>query len=96
MPSQDCAMTDEDRERRAQHMGRLAELVARTRYDPDKLAAVKRSISGKTRCPACDELNRANQKSCIKCGAYLYPEMRDEDEEKEITQGTNKTVPRAP
>jgi rRNA maturation endonuclease Nob1 len=48
--------------------------------DPDKLAAVRRVISGMTRCPECDALNRADTKFCVKCGAKLYPELDYERE----------------
>lgn len=51
------------------------------RLDPEKLAAVRRSISGMTRCPRCDALNRADQSRCDKCGAKLYPEVPDNEEE---------------
>jgi len=84
-------MTDQDREQRAQRMGRLAELISRSRYDPDRLAAVKRSMTGMTRCPVCDGLNRADSKFCIKCGAYLYPEMREEDEKQGKFKGREQT-----
>ncbi|HEX9909026.1 MAG TPA: hypothetical protein VGB78_11290, partial [Thermoplasmata archaeon] len=49
-------------------------LIVRRRYDPERLNAVTRSMSGKTRCPACDALNDAGQKNCDRCGAALYPE----------------------
>jgi len=58
---------------RADSMARIAELALRNRFDPERLAAVKRAISGKTRCPECDELNRADQETCDRCGARLYP-----------------------
>ena len=51
------------------------------RLDPERLAAVRRSISGKTRCPECDALNSADQPRCDKCGAKLYPEVPDNEEE---------------
>ena len=73
-----------------QDLGRLASVVVRNRYDPERLAALKRSLTGTTRCPVCDSLNPAEHKFCEKCGAYLYPEMRHEDEEKELTQGRNQ------
>lgn len=49
------------------------------RLDPEKIAAVRRAISGMTRCPQCDGLNRADQRYCIKCGAKLYPDVEDEE-----------------
>ena len=52
------------------------------RLDPDRLKAVRRAITGSTRCPQCDALNRADQPRCEKCGAKLYPEVPDNDEEK--------------
>lgn len=70
-----------DRKRRDDKMGRIAELVARTRYDPERLAAVKRAMSGKTRCPECDETNPADQERCERCGARLYPELRKKKRE---------------
>jgi len=51
--------------------------------DPEKLAAMRRIMSGMTRCPECDALNPANQKRCDKCGAKLYPEVKDEEPAKE-------------
>lgn len=39
-------------------------------------------MTGRTRCPQCDALNRADQPRCEKCGAKLYPEVPDNDEEK--------------
>jgi len=64
-------------------MARMAELAMRNRFDPERLAAVKRSISGKTRCPECDELNRADQETCNRCGARLYPgDRKEEDKQK--------------
>jgi ribosomal protein L40E len=47
--------------------------------DPEKLAAIRRIVSGMTRCPECDALNPANQKRCDKCGAKLYPEVKDDE-----------------
>lgn len=52
------------------------------RLDPDKIAAVRRAISGKTRCPECDEVNPADQPRCQKCNAKLYPEVPDNEEER--------------
>jgi ribosomal protein L40E len=49
--------------------------------DPEKVAAVRRSISRKTRCPECDALNPADQPRCDKCGAKLYPEAPDNERE---------------
>jgi len=60
-------------------LGRLAGIAVRNRYDPERLAAVKRVISGKTRCPECDEPNRADQEHCSHCGARLYPGHRDKE-----------------
>ncbi len=50
--------------------------------DPEKLAAMRRIMTGMTRCPECDALNMAGQKRCDKCGAKLYPEVDDEEEKK--------------
>lgn len=52
------------------------------RLDPEKLAAVRRAVSGMTRCPECDKLNRADLKRCVACNAKLYPEVEDEEEAK--------------
>ena len=61
------------------------------RLDPDRLAAVRRATSGTTRCPECDTLNPATQRTCYKCGAKLYydlpeekkPEGKDKKQEEE-------------
>ncbi|MGQ9586952.1 MAG: hypothetical protein ACUVT7_01025 [Thermoplasmata archaeon] len=58
-------------------------LAAMFRTDPDKVAALRRIMSGRTRCPACDAPNPADQKHCEKCGAPLYPEVREEEEAKD-------------
>ena len=73
-------MPDDKKQKRADRMGRLAELATRNRYDPEKLAAFKRSISGKTRCPECEEVNPAGQEICDSCGSKLYPELRKKKE----------------
>jgi hypothetical protein len=52
------------------------------RLDPEKLAQIRRIVSGMTRCPECDALNRADQQRCDTCGAKLYPEVEDEKEKK--------------
>lgn len=52
------------------------------RVDPDRLKALRRAMTGVTRCPQCDALNRADQPRCDKCGAKLYPEVPDNEEEK--------------
>lgn len=54
------------------------------RLDPERLAAVRRSMSGKTRCPECDSLNSADQPRCDKCGAKLYPEVPDNEDERKM------------
>ena len=67
-------MADEyDRQR---HEDRV--IAALYRLDPDKLAAVRRAMTGMTRCPACDALNPADQRRCHKCGANLYYDLPDE------------------
>lgn len=71
------------KEKRPDKLGRLAEVVVRNRYDPEKLEAVKRVMTGMTRCPECDEPNRADQKTCSKCGASLYPEHRKKSPDKD-------------
>lgn len=65
-------------------LGRLAEVTIRNRYDPERLAAVKRIISGKTRCPECDRVNRADQETCDGCGAKLYPGSKKKSSKREI------------
>jgi len=53
------------------------------RLDPERLAQIRRIISGMTRCPECDALNRADQKYCDTCGAKLYSEVEDKKKEGE-------------
>jgi len=52
------------------------------RLDPERIAAVRRAISGKTRCPECDAVNPAEQQRCYKCNAKLYREVADNEEER--------------
>jgi uncharacterized paraquat-inducible protein A len=54
------------------------------RIDPERLAALRRCMTGVTRCPECCTVNRADQPRCVKCGAKLYPEVEDSDEEKAL------------
>jgi rRNA maturation endonuclease Nob1 len=68
-----------ERRKQDDKLGRLAGIAVRNRYDPERLAAVKRIMSGKTRCPECDEPNRADQTICNSCGARLYPGDRKEE-----------------
>ena len=68
-----------DKRREDDKLGRLAGIAVRNRYDPERLAAVKRVISGKTRCPECDEPNSADQEHCTHCGARLYPGHCDKE-----------------
>lgn len=60
------------------------------RIDPERLAALRRAMTGVTRCPSCDALNRADQPRCEKCGAKLYPEVPDNDEEKALKEESKK------
>jgi tRNA(Ile2) C34 agmatinyltransferase TiaS len=60
------------------------------RLDPDKVAAVRRAVSGMTRCPECGTLNRADQQRCDKCGAKLYPEVPDNEEEAKLKEEMKK------
>lgn len=56
------------------------------RLDPERLAAIRRALSGLTRCPECDAVNRADQPRCDKCGAKLYPEVEDNEKERELRE----------
>jgi ribosomal protein L40E len=78
---------DEDRGSSSYHDMTIATLY---RLDPDKIAAVRRAISGTTRCPECDALNPADQQRCEKCGAKLYPEVPDNEEEKRQREEARK------
>jgi uncharacterized paraquat-inducible protein A len=75
-----------------QHNPAYHDLAIATMYrlDPEKLAAIRRAISGLTRCPRCDAVNRADQPRCDRCGAKLYPEVPDTDEEKALRNGQGK------
>lgn len=60
-------------------------LATMLRLDPERLAALRRARTGKTKCPNCDETNDADKRFCAKCGAALYPDLEAErwDEEQE-------------
>ncbi len=62
-------------------------LASMLRMDPERLSALRRATSHKTRCPKCDEQNDADRRFCSKCGAALYPDLEaerwDEEDEKE-------------
>jgi len=73
-----------NREKPAYHDVTIATL---TRIDPERLAAIRRAMTGMTRCPECDALNRADQPRCEKCGAKLYPEVEDNEEERALKDG---------
>lgn len=64
------------------------------RVDPERLAAVRRAISGVTRCPRCDEPNPAAERLCHKCGATLYPDLEG-DEKRERERSSRKARKRA-
>lgn len=64
------------------------------RIDPDRLAALRRAMTGVTRCPECCAVNRADQPRCAKCGAKLYPEVPDSDEEKALKEACRKNKSR--
>ncbi len=72
-----------DRDPPAYHDNALATMF---RLDPERLAALRRAMTGMTRCPECDALNRADQPRCDKCGAKLYPEVPDNEEEKTLKE----------
>lgn len=76
-------MSDEERDRVAYHDNAIATLY---RLDPEKLAAIRRAMTGMTRCHECDALNLASQPRCDKCGAKLYPEVPDNEEEKQLKE----------
>lgn len=65
-------------------------LATMLRLDPDRLAAVRRAVTGMTRCPKCDALNRADQQRCDKCGAKLYPEVPENDEKEALGEAVGK------
>ncbi len=92
MTSRGLAEMSDDRE----DSGSYHDMTIATLYrlDPDKLKAVRRAISGSTRCPQCDALNRADQPRCEKCGAKLYPEVPDNEEEKTLKEQAKNSRPR--
>lgn len=92
MTSRGLAEMSDDRE----DSGSYHDMTIATLYrlDPDKLKAVRRIISGSTRCPRCDALNRAAQPRCDKCGAKLYPEVPDNEEEKTLKEQAKNSRPR--
>lgn len=79
----------DDEQPRAYHDMAIATLY---RMDPEKLKAIRRAMTGMTRCPECDALNRADQKYCDRCGAKLYPELvyEEEREKKKEEAGERK------
>jgi uncharacterized paraquat-inducible protein A len=77
-----------DDERPAYHDNVIATLH---RLDPERLAAIRRAWTGMTRCPECDALNMAEQPRCDKCGAKLYPEVPDNEEEKALKEQARKS-----
>ena len=81
-------MSDENGYREKDHDNVIATLY---RLDPERLAAVRRAISGITRCPQCDASNRADQPRCDRCGAKLYPEVPDNEEEKRLKEELRKS-----
>jgi uncharacterized paraquat-inducible protein A len=48
-------------------------LATMFRLDVQRVSALRRAASGKTRCPECDLTNDASARRCVKCGALLYP-----------------------
>jgi ribosomal protein L40E len=53
------------------------------RLDVDRVRAVRRSVSGTTRCPECDAANPADRRTCRSCGSRLYP-AEEEDEKMRV------------
>lgn len=49
------------------------------RLNVDRVRAVRRSVSGTTRCPECGSANPADRRTCRVCGSRLYP-VEEEDE----------------
>ena len=49
------------------------------RIPVDRVKAVQRAMSGKTRCPQCDAVNPANRRFCKACNAKLYPVEEEDD-----------------
>jgi len=70
-----------DQYEKQRHEDRL--IATMYRLDPEKLAAIRRATSGKTRCPACDAVNPADQRRCYNCGANLYYDLPDEEKPKD-------------
>ncbi|UCE92352.1 MAG: hypothetical protein JSV90_04235 [Methanobacteriota archaeon] len=54
-------------------------ISAMYRIPVDKVKAVQRAASGKTRCPKCSSLNPANRRYCRACKAKLYPVEEEND-----------------
>jgi len=81
-------MPDENEYGERDHDNVIATLY---RLDPDRLAAVRRAISGITRCPNCDAPNRADQQRCDRCGAKLYPEVPDNEEERRLKEEARRS-----
>ena len=56
----------------------------------DRIRAMRRIMSGVTRCPECDAINPANQRVCIKCGRRLYPAEEEEENRRILGRRSKK------
>lgn len=62
-------------------------LATLTRSNVDRIRAMRRIMSGVTRCPHCDAVNPANLRLCSKCGRVLYPVEEEEEKRKFLRRG---------
>ena len=65
-------------------------LATLTRSNVDKVRAMRRIMSGVTRCPNCDAVNPAGLRLCSKCGRVLYPVEEEEEKRKLFRRGSGK------
>ena len=69
-------------------------LATLTRSNVDRIRAMRRIVSGVTRCPNCDAVNPASLKTCSKCGRSLYPVEEEEEKRKILGRRTRKKTRR--